>query len=78
MSKELKVIEAQLANAVMELQKGYVYTGEHNVYVFDGTTEAGNYLLNSTESEVELILHKLAPELEVVEINLSVIILKLK
>jgi hypothetical protein len=79
MVKELKHIEAQLGKITMQLQQEFVYTGDHGEYLLNAGTPAGDFLVHSTESERAFILHKLAPELEVVDAyENNHVILKLK
>lgn len=67
MVKELKHIEAQLGEIVMQLQEEFVHTGDYGEYLLNVGTPAGDFLVHATESERAFILHKLAPELEVVD-----------
>ena len=79
MIKELKQIEKQLGQIVMQLQQEFVHTGEYGEYLLNVGSPAGDFLVESTESERAFILHKLAPELEVVgEYTPNHVILKLK
>ena len=79
MVKELKQIEKQLGEITMQLQKEFVYTGDFGEYLLNVGSPAGDFLVESTESERTFILHKLAPELEVVDVYENHhIILKLK
>jgi hypothetical protein len=77
--KKIEEIEAQLSKITMQLQQEFVHTGEYGEYLLNVGTPAGNFLVHSTESERAFILHKLAPELEVVDAYESNhVILKLK
>ena len=79
MIQELNKIEKQLSEITIQLQQEYVYTGEHGEYLLNTGTPAGDFLVESTESERTFILHKLAPELEVSDVYESNhVILKLK
>jgi len=79
MIQELNKIEAQLSQIVMKLQQEFVHTGDYGEYLLNVGTPAGDFLVESTESERTFILHKLAPELEVVDVyETHHIILKLK
>ena len=68
MVKELKTVESQLGNIVIKLQEEFVHTGEYGEYLLNKGSEAANFLLESTESEREFILHKLCPDLEIVDV----------
>ena len=79
MVQELNKIEAQLGKIIMDLQQEYVYTGEHGEYLLNVGSPAGDFLVDATHSERAFILHKLAPELEVVDAyETNHVILKLK
>ena len=78
MVKELKAIEKQLGEITMQLQQEFVHTGDYGEYLLNVGTPAGDFLIDSTESERAFILHKLAPELEVANANNNHVILKLK
>ena len=67
MIQELNKIESQLGKIVMKLQEEFVHTGDHGEYLLNAGTPAGDFLVYATESERVFILHKLAPELEVVD-----------
>jgi|TARA_A100000171_G_C2132915_1_gene147937 hypothetical protein len=74
-----KQIKKQLSKIVMQLQQEFAHAGDHSEYLLNVGTPAGDLLVHSTESEREFILHKLAPDLEVVDVYESNnIILKLK
>ena len=79
MIQELNKIEKQLSQIVMKLQEEFVHTGDHGEYLLNIGSPAGDFLVESTESERTFILHKLAPELEVSDVYESNhVILKLK
>lgn len=79
MVAELKKIEAQLNEIVVSLRMEQLYGEEPSGYLLNKGTPAADLLLESTESEREFILHKLAPELEVEDVyETNHIILKLK
>ena len=79
MVEELKAIEAQLGEIVVHLRMEQLYYEETSGYLLNKGTPAADLLLESTESEREFILHKLAPELEVEDVyETNNIILKLK
>ena len=79
MVKELKAIEAQLGEITMQLQQEFVHTGDYGEYLLNVGSPAGDFLVYSTDSECAFILHKLAPELEVVDAyETKHVILKLK
>ena len=67
MVNQLKHIEAQLGEITMQLQQEFVHTGDYGEYLLNVGTPAGDFLVYSTESERAFILHKLAPELKVVD-----------
>lgn len=78
MQKELALIEEQLNEIVVALRIESLYdtAGE---YLLNKGSEAADFLLESTESERAFILHKLCPELEIVDVYESNhIIFKLK
>ena len=68
MNKELLAIEEELGFIVRELKIEYGMIGEHGEYLLNTGSPAADFLLESTESEREFILHKLAPELEIAEV----------
>jgi hypothetical protein len=82
MIKELKHIEAQLEEIVVSLRMEQLYLENleeaSSGYLLNKGTPAADFLLDSTPSEREFILHKLAPELEVSDVyEANHIILKL-
>jgi len=77
--KEIKVIETQLGEIVVSLRMEQLYRDTPGGYLLNKGTEAADFLLDSTASEREFILHKLAPELEIEDVyENNHIILKLK
>ena len=82
MVEELKKIQDQLEEIVVSLRMEQLYfenlEEEPSGYLLNKGTPAADFLLDSTESEREFILHKLAPELEVEDVyEANHIILKL-
>ena len=78
MQKELAQIEEQLGQIVVNLRVGSLYDGD-GAWLLNKGTPAADLLLESTESERAFILHKLCPELEVLDVyEGNHIILKLK
>jgi len=76
--KKIEEIEAQLEEIVVSLRMEQLYVEESSGYLLNKGTPAADFLLNSTESEREFILHKLAPELTVEDVyEANHVILKL-
>ena len=67
MNKELTLIEEQLGQIVVNLKVGSLYEGGDE-WLLNKGTEAADFLLESTETERAFILHKLCPELEIVDV----------
>lgn len=67
MNKLLNQIEEQLGEIVVALRMESLYEigGE---YLLNKGTEAADFLLESTETERAFILHKLCPDLEIVDV----------
>jgi hypothetical protein len=79
MNKMIKEIQEQLEEIVVTLRLEQLYEDEEPTYLLNKGTEAADVLLESTESEREFILHKLAPDLEIEDVyENNHIILKLK
>ena len=68
MNKELKEIEEQLGQIVVNLRLESLYDEPVSGYLLNKGTPAADFLLESTPSEREFILHKLAPSLMVEEV----------
>ena len=70
--KKIEEIEAQLEEIVVSLRMEQLYfenlEEEPSGYLLNKGTPAADFLLDSTASEREFILHKLAPELEVSDV----------
>lgn len=78
MQKELAQIEEQLGQIVVNLRVGHLYEAGEG-WLLNKGTPAADLLLESTETERAFILHKLCPELEVLDVyEGNHIILKLK
>ena len=78
MVEALKNIEEQLSEIVVSLRMEQLYVEESTGYLLNKGTPAADLLLESTPSEREFILHKLAPELTVEDVyEANHIILKL-
>jgi len=78
MVEQLKEIEEQLGEIVVSLRMEQLYVDNPSGYLLNKGTPAADLLLNSTASEREFILHKLAPELTVEDVyEANHIILKL-
>lgn len=78
MQKELAQIEEQLGQIVVNLRVGSLYEANEG-WLLNKGTPAADLLLESTETERAFILHKLCPELEVLDVyEGNHIILKLK
>ena len=80
-AQRLKEIEGYLGAITHKLRHTYAATGELVEWPLDRKSDINKMLIESTESEREFILHKLAPELEVAYIrweNLTMVKLKLK
>ena len=65
MNLEIQEIQEQLEEIVVSLRMEQLYVEESSGYLLNKGTPAADFLLNSTASEREFILHKLAPELTV-------------
>jgi len=68
MNKELKEIEEQLGQIVVNLRLESLYDEPVSGYLLNKGTPAADFLLESTPSEREFILHKLAPSLMVEDV----------
>jgi len=68
MTKELKEIEEQLGQIVVNLRLESLYDEPVSGYLLNKGTPAADFLLESTPSEREFILHKLAPSLMVEDV----------
>jgi hypothetical protein len=79
MNKMIQEIQDQLEEIVVTLRLEQLYEDEAPTYLLNKGTKAADVLLESTESEREFILHKLAPDLEIEDVyETNHIILKLK
>ena len=67
MHKELLAIEKELGQIVVNLRLENLYEGG-SAWLLNAGSPAADLLLESTESERELILHKLVPELEIADV----------
>jgi hypothetical protein len=77
--KKIEQIQEQLEEIVVTLRLEQLYEDEEPTYLLNKGTAAADFLLESTESEREFILHKLAPDLEIEDVyETNHIILKLK
>jgi len=75
----LQEIEDQLGEIVVTLRMEQLYEEQPSSYLLNKGNAAADFLLDSTASEREFILHKLAPDLEIVDIyETNHIIFKLK
>jgi len=68
MTKELKEIEDQLGQIVVNLRLESLYDEPVSGYLLNAGSPAADFLLESTPSEREFILHKLAPSLMIEEV----------
>ena len=68
MNKELKEIEEQLGQIVVNLRLESLYDEPVSGYLLNAGSPAADFLLESTPSEREFILHKLAPSLMVEDV----------
>jgi hypothetical protein len=68
MNKELKEIEEQLGQIVVNLRLESLYDEPVSGYLLNAGSPAADLLLESTPSEREFILHKLAPSLMIEEV----------
>jgi hypothetical protein len=68
MNKELKEIEEQLEQIVVNLRLESLYDEPVSGYLLNAGSPTADFLLESTPSEREFILHKLAPELMVEDV----------
>ena len=67
MQKELALIEEQLGRIVVALRIESLYEA-NGEYLLNKGSEAADFLLESTESERAFIMHKLCPDLEIVDV----------
>lgn len=67
MNEELLAIEEELGQVAINLRIENLYE-ENSTWLLNAGSPAADFLLESTESEREFILHKLCPELEIVEV----------
>ncbi len=68
MNKELNAIEEELNQIVVNLKLESLYDEPVSGYLLNAGSPAADFLLESTPSEREFILHKLAPELIVEDV----------
>ena len=68
MNKELLAIEEELNQIVVNLRLESLYDEPVSGYLLNAGSPAADFLLESTPSEREFILHKLAPELIVEDV----------
>jgi hypothetical protein len=68
MNKELLAIEEELNQIVVNLRLESLYDEPVGGYLLNAGSPAADFLLESTPSEREFILHKLAPELIVEDV----------
>jgi hypothetical protein len=68
MNKELLAIEEELNQIVANLRLESLYDEPVGGYLLNAGGPAADFLLESTQSEREFILHKLAPELIVEDV----------
>lgn len=68
MNKELNAIEEELNQIVVNLKLESLYDEPVSGYLLNAGNPAADFLLESTPSEREFILHKLAPELIVEDV----------
>jgi hypothetical protein len=68
MNKELLAIEEELNKIVVNLRLESLYDEPVSGYLLNAGSPAADFLLESTPSEREFILHKLAPELIVEDV----------
>jgi len=68
MNKELNAIEEELGQIVVNLRLESLYDEPVSGYLLNAGSPAADFLLESTPSEREFILHKLAPELIVEDV----------
>ena len=66
--KKIEEIEAQLEEIVVYLRIESLYDEPVSGYLLNKGTPAADFLLESTPSEREFILHKLAPSLMVEDV----------
>ena len=67
MIKELTPIEEQLSQIAVDLRTERLF-GEEGAWLLNKGTPAADLLLESTETERASILHKLCPELEILDV----------
>jgi len=68
MNKELNAIEEELGQIVVNLRLESLYDEPVSGYLLNAGSPAADFLLESTPSEREFILHKLAPSLMVEDV----------
>jgi len=68
MNKELNAIEKELGQIVVNLRLEGLYDEPVSGYLLNAGSPAADFLLESTPSEREFILHKLAPSLMIEEV----------
>jgi len=68
MNKELNAIEEELNQILVNLRLESLYDEPVSGYLLNAGSPAADFLLESTPSEREFILHKLAPELIVEDV----------
>ena len=69
MNKELNAIEEELGQIVVNLRLESLYDEPVSGYLLNAGSPAADFLLESTPSEREFILHKLAPSLMVEDVH---------
>ena len=68
MNKELNAIEKELGQIVVNLRLEGLYDEPVSGYLLNAGSPAADFLLESTPSEREFILHKLAPSLVIEDV----------
>ena len=68
MNKELNIIEEELGQIVVNLRLEGLYDEPVIGYLLNAGSPAADFLLESTPSEREFILHKLAPSLVIEDV----------
>jgi hypothetical protein len=68
MNKELNAIEEELGQIVVNLRLEGLYDEPVSGYLLNAGSPAADFLLESTPSEREFILHKLAPSLVIEDV----------
>ena len=78
MVNQISLVQGDLSRAIMSLEKNEKFTGQQAQYSFPADSRVYDLLGEGQITEAVFILHKLAPELELVDLSPEKITLQLK